>query len=151
MRGQDVDRAELLDDPRMIERHAVSRPRAPIVTGDHELLEAELVHDVDLVLRHAPERVVAVIGQAAGLAAVAVAAQVGRDNGEIVREARGHEAPVVVRERIAVQEQDRRTRAADHATDRHLGIARLDIEAAEALVHRALLACARVYPASRDP
>jgi hypothetical protein len=62
MGRQDVDRAELLHRRRMIERHAVGGARAPIVAGDHESLEAELAHDVDLVLRHAPERIVAVVG-----------------------------------------------------------------------------------------
>ena len=81
---------------RMIERHAIGGARAPVVAGDHEALEAELAHDVDLVLRHAPERVVAVVGQAARLAAVAVAAQVGGDHREVPGQARRDEAPVIV-------------------------------------------------------
>jgi len=45
-----------------------------------------MAHDVDLVLRHAAERVVAVIRQASGLATVAVAAEIGGDHGEILRQ-----------------------------------------------------------------
>ena len=92
----------------MIERHPIGGARAPVVARDHESLVAEMAHDVDLVLRHAAERVVAVIGQAARLTAIPVAAQVGGDHGEVLRQARRDEAPVVIRQGIAVQEQHRR-------------------------------------------
>ena len=92
----------------MIERHPIGGARAPVVARDHESLVAEMAHDVDLVLRHAAERVVAVIRQASGLAAVAVSAEISGDHGEILRQARRDEAPVVMRQGIAVQEQHRR-------------------------------------------
>jgi hypothetical protein len=88
----------------VIERHAVGGPCAPVVTGHHEALEAERPHHFDLVLRHAPERVVAVVRQPAGLAAVAVATQVGRDHGERLGQPRCDEPPVNVGQRVAVQE-----------------------------------------------
>ena len=85
MGRQDVDGAELLHCGRMIQRHSIGGARAAVVAGHHETLEAELAHDVDLVLRHAPERVIAVVRQPARLAAVAVAAQIGGHDREVVR------------------------------------------------------------------
>ena len=47
---------------------------AAILTDNRELVEAEVTHDVDLVLRHRALRVIRVIGQALRLAALAVTA-----------------------------------------------------------------------------
>jgi len=115
----------------MIERHAESGPRAAVVPGDVELLEAERAHDVDLVLRHAAERVVRVVWLATRLGAVAVAAKIGGDDGEIAREARRDALPGKVGERVAVQEEKRRPFAAAPADDGNLGIGRLDAERRE--------------------
>jgi hypothetical protein len=49
-----------------------------------------------------------VIRQAARLAAIAVTAQIGGDHGEVLRQPRRDEAPVVVGQRIAMQEERRR-------------------------------------------
>ncbi len=135
VRRQDVDGAEGEHRGRMIERHAVGGARAPVVAGHHEPREAQRVHHVDLVLRHATERVVAVVGQAARLAAVAVAAQVGGDHGEVLGQPRRDEAPVDVRQGIAVEQEQGRSGASHHAVDRDMGIAGLEVEAAEAFVH----------------
>ena len=91
----------------MVERHAKGGASAAVVAGHAELPEAQVLHDFDLVLRHAAERIVAVIFAPARFSAVAVAAEVRRDHGEILREPRRDEMPVRVRERIAVQEQHR--------------------------------------------
>jgi hypothetical protein len=120
----------------MIERHPVAGPRAPVVAGHHEALEAELLHHLDLILGHAPEGVVAVVGPTPRLAAVAVAAQVGGDHRESRGEPRRDQTPVDVRQRIAVQQEQRRPGAPHHAVDRHLRIAGTKIEAAEPLVQR---------------
>jgi hypothetical protein len=65
--GQDVEERRLEHLVRMIERHPERRARAAVVAGDEESPEAELGHDLDLVLRHAPERVVGVVGLPRGL------------------------------------------------------------------------------------
>ena len=52
------------------------------------------------------------VRQAAGLAAVPVAPQVRRDHRELFGQARRDEAPVEVRQGIAVQQEQRRTDAA---------------------------------------
>jgi len=120
---------------RVVERHPVAGPGAPIVAGHHEALEAELLHDVDLVLGHAPERVVAVIGQAARLTAVAVATQVRSHDREALGQPGRDQPPVDVRERVAVEQEQRRPSASDHAVDGDAGIARVEIEPPEAVVH----------------
>jgi hypothetical protein len=81
---QDIDAGELEHALGVIERHPEAGARAPIVPGHPEALEAQLLHDLDLVLGHAPEGIVAVIRQPARLAAVAVAAQVRGDDRELL-------------------------------------------------------------------
>ena len=117
---------------RVVERHPVAGPGAPIVAGHHEALEAELLHDLDLVLGHPAKGIVAVIRQPARLATVAVAAQVGDDDGEVLGQPRGDESPVDVRQRVAVQEEERRAGASDDAVIGDAGIAGRQVEAAEA-------------------
>ena len=77
----------------MIERQAVRHPRAAVVADHREALEAERAHHLDLVGRHRALGVRRVIRRARGLVAVAVAAQVGRDDGELARQHRRHAVP----------------------------------------------------------
>lgn len=79
----------------------MSDPRAAVVPGDEEGLEAEPRHGFELVPGHGAEGVIRVVGQSARLAAVAVAPQIGRDHGEILREPGRHLVPHDVRRRIA--------------------------------------------------
>ena len=97
---------------RVVERHAVRDAGAAVVAGDEEALEAERAHDLDLVLGHGAERVVGVVAAAARLGAVAVAAQVGRDDREVLGEPRRDLVPHDVGQRVAVQQQQRRPVAA---------------------------------------
>jgi hypothetical protein len=119
----------------MIERHAKRRPRAAVVPGDVELPEAEVLHRLDLVLRHAAERVVAVVGFAARLRTVAIAAEIGAHHGEVSRQLGRDEIPRHVRERVAVQQQHRRALAPVAQVDRALGIAGRDLDVLESLEH----------------
>ncbi len=59
---------------------------AAVLADDGEALEAEVPHHLDLVLRHRALRIVRVVGQPLRLAAVAVAAQVGGDDRELLGE-----------------------------------------------------------------
>ena len=102
----------------MIERHAVRDAPAAIVADDRKPVEAEMLHHFDLVERHRALRVVGMILAVRRLAAVAVAAQVRRDDRVLLREFRRDEPPRDVRLRRAVQQQQRRTLAADDAVDR---------------------------------
>ena len=124
-----------LDLVRMIEAHAVQDARAAVVAGRHEAIEAERRHHLDLVLRHGAERIARVIVAARRLLRVAVAAQVGADDGEVLRQPRRELVPGRVRERIAVHQQQRRPAAAMHRDDARAG--GLDVGAREAFEHAA--------------
>ena len=105
---------------------------------DVELLEAQVLHHLDLVLGHAPERVVAVVGLAARLAAVAVAPQIGTHHGEVLRQPGRDQMPRHVRERVAVQQQHGRAVAAVAQVDHALRIAGLNLDVLESLEHGSL-------------
>jgi hypothetical protein len=109
--------------------------RPAVVACDVEAVVAEPRHHFHLVLCHAPEGIVAVIREAARLAAVAVAAQVRRDDRKVLREPRRDEVPVHVGERIAVHEQHRRSRPAVAQVDADARIAGLDPGLRESFVH----------------
>ena len=64
-------------------------PAAAVVPGDQEAVEAEGRHDLDHVLRHGALGVGRCVRVGGRLAAVAVAAQVGADDGEPLRQRRG--------------------------------------------------------------
>ena len=76
---------------------------------DVELLEAELLHDLDLVARHGALGIGFVIGAGLGLAAAAVAAQVRANNRVVLGEPRRDLRPHGVGLRKAVQQQEGRT------------------------------------------
>ena len=107
--GQYVKAGEFLHTTGIIERHAKRGARAAVVAGNHEFLEAQMFHHIDLVLPHAAKRIVAVVVFPARLAAVAVTAQIGRHHRVVLRQLRRHQMPVHMRQRIAVQQQHRRT------------------------------------------
>jgi hypothetical protein len=131
MRRQDVEERRLQHALGLIERHAKGGACAAVVAGDEEFIEAERPHHVDLILRHAPERVVRMIRLAARLRAVAVAPQIGRNDGEIARQARRNALPGEMGERVAVKQQERRTFAAAAPDDRYFRVRGLDAERGE--------------------
>jgi hypothetical protein len=118
MRGHDVDDGHSCDSTGMIQRKAVRDASTPVVAHHGEAIEAEVLHQLHLVLRHGPLRVVDVVLAILGLAAVAIAPQVGRDNRVCFRKLRGHAEPGQVGQRRAVDEQQRRPFAADHRVQR---------------------------------
>ena len=87
-RRHDVEHGELLDGVGMIERQAIGDASAAVMPGDGEALEAEMAHEGDLVARHRPLRIGLVIRRRRRLGAVAIAAQIRRDHGEIPRQPR---------------------------------------------------------------
>src|SRR5262249_50658973 len=70
----------------------------------------------------------------------AVAAQIGAHHGEASHQLRRDEVPADVRLRIAMEEQDRRTRAADREMDR--GFTRFDPPRGEAFEHAGVYSAA---------
>ena len=116
----------------MIERQSMRRPRAAVVTGQKEPVVAERCHDLDLILGHDAERVVDVVGATIGGAdAIAVAAKVGRNDAESLRQATGDLVPRGVCERVAVQQQEWRALAAMPQED--VGTARTNPSRLEAV------------------
>ena len=97
---------------RMVEAHAVRGAPAAVVAGDEEAVVAERLHHLDLVLRHGAERVVDAAGLLGRGGAVAIAAQVGGHDVEVLRQPRRDRMPGDVRERVAMQQQQRRAAAA---------------------------------------
>ena len=106
---QYVDQRGALHPVGVVEAHARGGAGAAIVSGHEKLAVAELFHDRDLVLRHRPERVIDIVW--AGLVrpdAVAIAAQVGGDDMEILAQPVRDLAPGGMGQRIAVQQQQGR-------------------------------------------
>ncbi len=113
MVGQDVDQCRALDPVGMVEAHARGGAGAAVMAGDKEFAIAELLHDLDLVLRHRPERIVDVVFAAiVGADAVAIAAQISGHDMKALGQSAGDLAPGGVGQRIAVQQQQRRAVAA---------------------------------------
>ena len=132
----DVEHGELLDPVAMVERHPMPDPAAAIVPGDVKPPKPQSFHHLHLILCHGALGVGEVRRVGGGLAAVTVTAQVAGDDGETLRQPRRDPVPHDVRLRIAVQQQQRRPRAADHGVNG--GRAGVDILAVEALEHAAL-------------
>ena len=113
----------------MVTGEAVGDPRAAVVAGDGEPLEAERRHRLDLILGQGTLRIIDVIRPSRRLRAVAVAAQIGDHDSELDGEARSQFAPHQMGLRVAVQQQERRSGAPGHQVDaraRCLDLAKLE-------------------------
>jgi hypothetical protein len=113
----DVQHRELGDRIRVVECHPVTDPGAAVVARHGELLKAQIAHHQHLVPGHRALAVGLVAGAAWGLAAVAVATQVGQDHGMVFGEYWGHVMPHDVGLRVAVQQQHGTAAAADQRVD----------------------------------
>ena len=110
-RRRDVEHRDAFDRLGMVEREPVRDAPAAVVADEREARVAERAHDRDHVGRHRALRVGRVQGIGRGLRRVAVAAQVGADDGAPARERGRDLVPHRVRLRIAVQQQERRAAA----------------------------------------
>jgi hypothetical protein len=116
-RRRDVQHGDALDDGGMIQAKPMRDPATAVVPGDPKTREAERAHQLDLIARHRPLRIIGVTLAAVRLRRVAVAAQIAAHDGEALREARRDGVPHRVRLRVAVQQEQRRAAAADDAVD----------------------------------
>jgi hypothetical protein len=116
-RRRHVERDETRDGVRMIERHARGDASAPVVTDHRERCVAVAAHQFDQIERHAALRIVRVVGGALRLAAVAIAAQIGRDHRESFGQRGRDLVPDRVGLRMAVQEQKRGAASAFDGVD----------------------------------
>ena len=95
----------------MIERHPMA-DAAPAIMPDHgEPFEAEVPHHFDLILPGGALGISGMIFAIRRLAAVAIAAQIGRDYGELFGQSRRDLVPLGMRLRESVQQQDWRAAA----------------------------------------
>jgi hypothetical protein len=101
----------------MVQRHPVGHTAAPVVAGDGEVLMPQRHHRLHLVERHCALGVGGMVTRRSGPQRVPIAAQIGGDDGEVLRQQRGGRTPHEMRLRVAVEQQERRTRAADHGAD----------------------------------
>ena len=95
-RRRDVEQHQTLDGIGMIQRHPVRDARAAIVRADEEALEAEVAHHGDLIGGHRAFGIRRVRGVARRFGRGAIAAQVGRDHGEMF-------APVAAAQRCQIR------------------------------------------------
>ncbi len=102
---QDVDDRRPLDPLGVVEAHAVNRAGAAVVAGGEELAVTKLLHNLNLVLRHRTERIFDVVLTALfGPDAVAIAAQIRRDDVEMLRQPSGDLVPGDMGQGVAVQQ-----------------------------------------------
>jgi hypothetical protein len=103
---RDVEDGRPLDRLGMVHDHAGDDAGPPIVTC------------LDLIVRHLALRIVDLIGAAVRLARIAVAPEFGQHDGVPADERRGDLVPDDMRFGMAVQQQERRSAAADQCVDR---------------------------------
>jgi hypothetical protein len=101
----------------MVEGHPVGDPAAAVMPGDREALVPEHSHGLHLVGGKRAFGVRGVIGGRRRPERRAVPGQVGGDDREPVGQSRRGGVPHEVRLRVAVQEQQRRSSAADARED----------------------------------
>jgi hypothetical protein len=130
--GDDVQHGQLTDSVGVVEGQAVGAAGAAVVPGHSKPLEAELAHHLNLVAGHGPLGVRLVVRGCGRLAAPAVAAQVGGDHGELLRQPRRHGVPHHVGLRVPVEQQERRAAPAMADADHRLpGIDQRELEPIE--------------------
>ena len=115
----DVQNRKPVHAVRMVPRHAVRHPAAPVVPGDHEAVMAEAVHKPDHVIRHRALRVSGMVRAGCRHRAVTVASQIGSYDGEAFGQRGRDPVPHHIGLRITVKKQQRR--AAPGSPERNLG------------------------------
>ena len=135
MRRQHIKARELFNLVRVIKRHAYRCASAAIMPCDTKCIKAQMLHYIHLVLRHSTEGVVHVIGRTARLVAVAIAAQIRAHHSEMFCKARRNQVPMHMRQRIAMQQQNRRAIAAVSKIDFDFAVAGLNLCVFEAFEH----------------
>ena len=110
-RRDNIKHGKFTDAFGVVERQAVGTPSAAVMPSHVELLEAEIMHQRNLIACHDALGIRHVVRSALWFAALAVAAQVRGDHRKILREPGGKRVPHHVRLRVSVKEQQRRSTA----------------------------------------
>jgi hypothetical protein len=87
----------------MVQQHAVGDATAAIVTGNHELLEAQRLHHLDLIVGGGALAVNVMFLVARRFGAIAVTTQIGHDAGEMLGQTRRDLVPHHVGFRVTMQ------------------------------------------------
>src|SRR5579862_7357457 len=107
-RGHDVQQRDSKHAVRMVERHTMRGARPAVVSSHEEAIMAERSHHVNLILSHGTERVMDVFQTTIrGAYTVAITAQVGRYHVESLGQGSGDFVPGCVRERVAMEQEER--------------------------------------------
>ncbi len=118
----------------MVQGQALTDADPAVVADQVERVEAQLGHDLDLVLRGGALAIDAQVPCGGGrFAAVAIAAQIGRHHGVVPGQPGGHLVPLDVGLGIPVEQQQGRSTAAVHQVDGRA--VRLDPGFCEAFEH----------------
>jgi hypothetical protein len=100
--GTNIHEANFADCLTVIQAQPMGCSRSPIVRANIEALMPYLTHNLPLVLSHGPKRVILMAAPSFRLARIAIASEVGQNNGEPFREAAGDFVPNDMRLGIAV-------------------------------------------------
>jgi hypothetical protein len=128
-----VEDRECLDRVGVVERGARGDVGAAVVPDDGEPPVAERPHERDAIAGHRALRVRLVVGRGSRASTLAVAAQVGADDGVLGREERRDAVPRRVRPRMPAQQEHRRPGAA--VADAQHRLADVDPLKGEAIEH----------------
>ena len=147
----DVEHRQRRDAIRRVQRHPMGHPAAPVMPDDHEPVVPQPRHQGHHVQRHHALGVVPVPRAARGLAATAVPAQVGHDDGEVGRQRRGYPVPHHHRLRIPVQQEQRRPGAGPAGVDPDtVEVDRAVVEAIEQVSHDRRSLGVTLFPPDRN-
>ena len=116
-RRRDIHNGDAADAITVVTRQAVRHAATPVMSGNHEAVMAEPAHQSGHIGCHGAFGVGGVGGIACRMAAVAIAAKVGRNNGISFGKRRGDLVPHHVCLRKAVEQQQRRAVACNAVAD----------------------------------
>ena len=133
----------------VVQRHPVGDTPTTVVAGDGETLIAQSRHGLDLIDRQGSLGVRGVIAARVGPQRRPVACEVGGDNGEMLGQEGCHRVPHHVCLRIAVQQQQRRSAAADAGEDQ--AAVGLELAVNEILEHGVGPSCEKSQGRSGSP
>src|SRR5262245_2774967 len=111
VRGHNLDTREPAHALGMVQCQPKGGACPAVMPDEAEFAEPELFHDLHLILRHASEGVVAVVGEARRFRAIPIAAQIAGYHGEVLCQPWRDLVPGHMRQRVPMQEQEPRAGA----------------------------------------
>jgi hypothetical protein len=115
--GNDINKHKRRNVVRVIDCHAMRDACATISADERKSIESEIAHHLHLIVTSRAFGIIRVIVSVRWLAAVAIAAEIGRHDRVVGGQLRCDGIPHHVRVRRAMQQQNRRPLSTDHAVD----------------------------------